>query len=169
MLKAEMISKKARLRPPTLKTSSEAVAKAKKSELKLFQIFSNLFMAGYEEAKDLTLLTSNSITHILNLAGPSKCPNNYQSIHYFSMKMPDSSNVNILFFMYFAMEFIINSTKNNGKVLIHCVKGKSRAAAVVICYLILLGYSEEEAYAYVSFCNSNIDPNFGFVCQLKEL
>ena len=84
------------------------------------------------------------------------------------MKMPDNPKIDILFFLYFAMDFIINSVKTRGKVLVHCVKGTSRAAAVALAYLMLQGYNEQGAYETLISANPNIDPNLGFVCQLRE-
>lgn len=165
-----VIPRKTRLRPPALQVSSQVVEKEKSSSCQLSQVSPSVYISGYEAAKNPELLRSSSITHILNLAGESKCPNALSSsYHYFSLKMPDNPKIDILFFLYFAMDFIINSVKNKGKVLVHCVKGTSRAAAVALAYLMLQGYSEQEAYAFLNSAHPNIDPNLGFVCQLKEL
>lgn len=161
--------RKNRIRPPMLTVSSQLITREKVSQSHLTQVSPQVFISSYEAAKNPDLLASESITHILNLAGEAKCPNPFSaSFHYFSMKMPDNPKIDILFFLYFAMEFIINSVRSKGKVLIHCVKGTSRAAAVALAYLMLQGYSEQEAYEKLSKANPEIDPNFGFVCQLKE-
>lgn len=164
-----VISRKGRLRPPVLQVSGQAVEKIRSSTCSLCQITPSLYISSYEAAKNPELLSSASITHILNLAGESKCPNSLSSsYHYFSLKMPDNPKIDILFFLYFAIELIIESVRSKGKILVHCVKGTSRAAAVTLAYLMLQGYSEQDAYLYMSNSNPNIDPNFGFVCQLKE-
>ncbi|OMJ80170.1 hypothetical protein SteCoe_19622 [Stentor coeruleus] len=164
-----IIKRKGRLRPPILQVSYQVVEKTKSSSCSLCKITPSLYISSYEAAKNPELLSSASITHILNLAGESKCPNLLSSsYHYFSLKMPDNPKIDILFFLYFAIEIIIDSIRCKGKILVHCVKGTSRTAAVVLAYLMIQGYNEQDAYLYMNNANPNIDPNFGFVCQLKE-
>ena len=165
-----IISRKARIRPPTLRVSNQQAIEESKPANSISQITDSLFISGYESAKNLDLLKSFSITHILNLAGESKCPNQFSSsFTYSSLKMPDNPKIDILFFIYFAVEVIQQAISSKGKILVHCVKGTSRAAAVVLAYLILQGSTESEAYSQLLAAQPNIDPNFGFVCQLKEL
>ena len=165
-----IISRKVRVRPPALHVSNQQAIEESKPANSISQITESLFISGYESAKNLDLLKSFSITHILNLAGESKCPNQFSSsFTYSSLKMPDNPKIEILFFIYFAVEVIQQAISSNGKILVHCVKGTSRAAAVVLAYLILQGFTESEAYSQLLAAQSNIDPNFGFVCQLKEL
>jgi atypical dual specificity phosphatase len=164
-----ILSRKSKLRPPVLQISNEVSQKQTISSTKLYKVCGQLYISGYESAKNYELLVSNSITHILNLAGESKCPNVYSgSFNYCSLKMPDSPQVDILFFLYFAIDFIIESIRNNGVVLVHCIKGTSRAATVALAYLMLKGLDEAEAYSCLMSSHPNIDPNFGFVCQLKK-
>ena len=164
-----VLPRKPRARPPVLKVSNQVCEEEKRNLIQISQVSPQVYMSGYEAAKNNALLASKSITHILNLAGESKCPNAYgSSFHYCSMKMPDNPKIDILFFLYFAMEFIIESVRAGGKVLIHCVKGTSRSAAVALAYLMLQGYSEQEAYTCLSTAHPTIDPNLSFVCQLRE-
>ena len=161
--------RKTRIRPPVLKVCSQLITQEKATARNLSQVSPQVYISGYEAAKNPELLASSSITHILNLAGEAKCPNSFgASFHYYSLKMPDNPKIDILFFLYFAMDFIISSVKTRGKVLVHCVKGTSRAAAVALAYLMLQGYCEQEAYERLSSANPDIDPNLGFVCQLRE-
>jgi protein-tyrosine phosphatase len=170
MSTGDIISRKVRIRPPTLRVLNQQAIEESKPTSSIFQITNSLFISGYESAKNHELLKSFSITHILNLAGESKCPNQFSSsFTYSSLKMPDNPKIDILFFIYFAVEVIQQALSKNGKILVHCVKGTSRAAAVVLAYFILQGFSESEAYTHLLAAQPNIDPNFGFVCQLKEL
>lgn len=168
-MSTKAVPRKARLRPPTLQVSSDVASAELKQSVQVFQVIPNIFISGYEAATNFDILSSAGITHILNLAGESKCPNVFPgSFSYFALKMPDNPKIDILFFLYFALDFILESIRSQGKVLIHCVKGTSRAAAVVLAYLMASGYSENEAYACLLTSHPTIDPNFGFVCQLKE-
>jgi protein-tyrosine phosphatase len=165
-----VLIRKNRIRPPTLKVNTQVLEREKLSVTQLFQVCPRVYISGYEASKDLALLNSQEISHILNLAGEAKCPSAYTSyFNYYSLRMPDNPKVDILFFLYFAIEFIVSSLNASGKVLVHCVKGTSRAAAMALAYLMLQGYSEQDAYACLNAAHPAIDPNFGFVCQLKEL
>lgn len=56
------------------------------------------------------------------------------------------------------------------RVLIHCRKGVSRSVSIVIGYLISTqNMSFNEAYNLLKSKRANIDPNIGFVAQLKDL
>lgn len=165
-----LISRKARIRPPTLRVSTQPLIESSKPSASIYQITPSIFISGYEASKNLDHLTSQKITHILNLAGETKCPNPYTSaFSYYSLKMPDNPKIDILFFIYFAVDYIKQVLSTQGKILIHCVKGTSRAAAVILAYLILQGCSETEAYNHLLESQPSIDPNLGFVCQLKDL
>lgn len=167
-------SSKRRMRaPPSLKLPTvNAVEETRtSSSAHLMRVFSNLFISGYEVARDLSLLQSNGITHILNLAGELKCPNMHpNSFQYQTLTMPDNSRIDILFFIYVAIEFIMNSIQDGGKVLIHCVKGLSRAPTVTCGYLIIQEkLNEAQALALIRGLHPEADPNLGFLCQLQAL
>lgn len=54
-------------------------------------------------------------------------------------------------------------------VLVHCFAGVSRSASVVIAYMMYhKEWTYEEAYEYVKFKRPMVEPNQGFVRQLKE-
>jgi protein-tyrosine phosphatase len=169
MSRASVAPRKPRIRPPTLQVANSVVEQEASTTAQLFEVSPNLCISGYEAAKSFSLLRSSSITHVLNLAGEAKCPNAFpSSFQYCSLKMPDNPKIDILFFIYSALKFIIESIKQQGKVLMHCVKGTSRAATIAIAYLMMQGCSEQEAFNTLHGVQPNIDPNFGFVCQLKE-
>jgi protein-tyrosine phosphatase len=164
-----ILPRKPRIRPPLLKVSEAAPIVESRSLTALYQVVPSIFISGYEATKDIELLRRSQITHILNLAGESKCPNCFPyNFKYFSLKMPDNPKLDILFFLYFALDYILESLRNKGKILVHCVKGTSRAASVVLAYLMVNGYSEQDAYSCLLNSQPTVDPNFGFVCQLKE-
>lgn len=173
-----VITRKARIRPPMLRVSAQvqteslnsATYETQDQSRSIYQITPSIFISGYEASKNITNLESLKITHILNLAGESKCPHiKLPSLTYYSLKMPDNPKIDIQFFIYFSVEYIKEALQSQGKILIHCVKGTSRAATVILAYLILQGFSETEAYDHLIRSNPNIDPNLGFMCQLKDL
>lgn len=69
-----------------------------------------------------------------------------------------------------ASEFIHIAVESEGVVLVHCNAGVSRSASVVIAFLILkTGISFEEALKLVKEKRPAIQPNSGFVEQLRKL
>jgi protein-tyrosine phosphatase len=58
----------------------------------------------------------------------------------------------------------------NKNVIVHCAAGMSRSATLVIAYLMIENrWTYEEAYNFVKKRRPIIDPNIGFVKQLKGL
>jgi protein-tyrosine phosphatase len=65
-----------------------------------------------------------------------------------------------------AYEFIEKSEK----VFVHCAQGKSRSATIVISYLIKKNKMDfQEAYDFVKSKRPCINPNNGFIEQLKNM
>ena len=78
--------------------------------------------------------------------------------------------------MLYHQEDVVNIYKRlselqlKGKVLVHCAMGVSRSATVVIMFLmVLLRLPFELAFHFVKTQRPEIDPNKGFVAQLKSL
>lgn len=72
---------------------------------------------------------------------------------------------------FFKVHKIINDAVSKGKnVIVHCAAGMSRSASLVIAYLMIENrWHYEEAYSYVKKRRPIIDPNVGFVKQLKGI
>jgi len=68
-----------------------------------------------------------------------------------------------------AVRAVYNALKNGHNVLVHCRKGRSRSATIVIAYLMARrGYSREEAILHVLNRRPSIAPNTYFLTQLWE-
>jgi dual specificity phosphatase 12 len=72
---------------------------------------------------------------------------------------------------FFDIHKIINKAKTENKnVIVHCVVGMSRSSTLVIAYLMIENrWNYEEAYNFVKNQRPIIQPNIGFVKQLKAL
>uniref|UniRef100_A0A6B2LHY7 protein-tyrosine-phosphatase n=1 Tax=Arcella intermedia TaxID=1963864 RepID=A0A6B2LHY7_9EUKA len=65
-------------------------------------------------------------------------------------------------------ESITLALNSGSAVLVHCVAGASRSASVVIAYMMKSrGWTYEEAYDFVKEKRRVVEPNSGFVAQLK--
>ena len=66
-----------------------------------------------------------------------------------------------------AVEFITEAISSGGKVLVHCLGGRSRSASCVIAYLMkTMGIDLDTALAMVRAKRSVANPNDSFITQL---
>ncbi|ETI27937.1 hypothetical protein G647_00386 [Cladophialophora carrionii CBS 160.54] len=84
------------------------------------------------------------------------------------VKIRDLPNCDLLSILKEACTFIGTSLKNNdGGVLVHCQKGISRSAAVVIAFVMEeMNLNYDTAFRYVRSSRSKARPNAGFQQQL---
>uniref|UniRef100_A0A3B1J3B8 Dual specificity protein phosphatase n=1 Tax=Astyanax mexicanus TaxID=7994 RepID=A0A3B1J3B8_ASTMX len=142
------------------------------------EVWPNIIISDVHTAKDVDLLMVLGVTHIVNAAdGPSQIdtgPAFYSHtptlIQYYGVEAPDSRDFNITPFFYPTARFIHTArTQHSGKVLVHCARGISRSATLVLAYLMIYeGLTVSEAIKAVR-CHRNILPNAGFLQQLREL
>ncbi|XP_014368030.2 probable dual specificity protein phosphatase DDB_G0283417 [Papilio machaon] len=67
------------------------------------------------------------------------------------------------------LPYIRDSVANKENILIHCNAGVSRTSMVAIAYLMSLGMEYDNAYSLVKCKRPAIQPNIGFVKQLKKI
>ncbi len=62
------------------------------------------------------------------------------------------------------------AVSQNKKIFVHCAAGVSRSSTIVIAYFMLKNrWSYKEAFAFVKEKRKQINPNDGFIKQLKAL
>jgi len=137
-----------------------------------------LFVGSVDVACDHVLLKQNDVTHILNVAsfntqfasdrGPGDCAMNnlFTYKHVSIMDLPDTDIVS-----YFdeCFAFINSALDAGGRILVHCMAGVSRAASIVIGYLMKVkGMDFEMAFNHVKAERPSIRPNDGFMHQLQN-
>jgi len=129
-------------------------------------------------ACDHVLLKENEVTHILNVAsfntqftidrGPGDCAINKLFIykHVSIMDLPDT-DITSYFDECFA--FIDSALDTGGRILVHCMAGVSRAASIVIGYLMKVNNMDfQTAFNHVKAKRPSIRPNDGFMHQLQN-
>jgi len=129
-------------------------------------------------ACDHSLLKEHEVTHILNVAsfntqftvdrGPAYCA--YDSlIIYKHVSIMDLPETDIVSYFDECFQFIDTALNTKGRVLVHCMAGVSRAASIVIGYLMKSEQMEfETAFNHVKAKRPSIRPNDGFMNQLQN-
>eukprot|EP01062_Namystynia_karyoxenos_P081110 TRINITY_DN8852_c1_g1_i1.p1 TRINITY_DN8852_c1_g1~~TRINITY_DN8852_c1_g1_i1.p1 ORF type:complete len:246 (+),score=87.33 TRINITY_DN8852_c1_g1_i1:280-1017(+) len=149
-------------------------AQAQQPAEAMSQIRPWLYLGSLGDALDRELLRQQGVTHVLNAArecdsGEDPTPGSGSSPEYKKLDLVDNSDEPIVGVFEEAFEFITRARESGGKALVHCRRGISRSATLVIAYLMKserLGL--EEAFEQVRRARSIINPNFGFVLTLES-
>jgi len=112
-------------------------------------------------------LTQHAITYVLNVA--SECNYELQNMNYLKLivddMVPDGSHQHDLFER--AFQFIDKAKEENRVCLVHCMRGRSRSAAIVIGYLMSRNkWTLQEAYGHVKERRYFIGPHYHLKVQL---
>ncbi|RWS28659.1 dual specificity protein phosphatase 19-like protein [Leptotrombidium deliense] len=126
-----------------------------------------LHLGSQDVAHNFDMLKRCGVSHILNVA--SGVQNAFQdSFVYKNVEMLDTPDFDLQSCLSACIEFIDDCRKASGVCLVHCNAGVSRSASVVIAYLIhTRSITYEEAFDIVKRARPCINPNSGFVNQLK--
>ena len=133
----------------------------------------SIYVSGEAVARDKELLLKNGITHIIN-CNAFVIPNYFEDedscpIKYKPLWIQDSPGEDITKVLYDCFDFILESRKRGGKVLVHCSQGVSRSVSVVISYLMWAkGDTYENTFKYVKDRRGIANPNMGFTCQMLQ-
>ena len=138
---------------------------------KMTRIDKNLFLGSIEAATDVILLESNAITHIVSVDSvplPRKISSTLPRISFMHMQVSDLPDEDLLSHLGEVIAFIDSAISRGGSVLVHCFRGRSRSASVVIAYMMYKHhYKLEKAFAKVRSKRDCINPHVGFMAQLK--
>ena len=132
-----------------------------------------IFISDAKSVMDKGLIQALKITHILNAAeGDVSTGSEYymsMGIKYLGLQLADWPSENISLYFDQVADFIHNCLTRRGKIVVHCFMGISRSATCVIAYLIkYCGYGVDEAIIFLRRKRAQINPNSGFVSQLKD-
>ena len=129
-----------------------------------------VFIGSIGAAYNLETLQRNGITHVLCLCEGVRDKFLNHNIKYLHVCCEDNPSFDIALKFIECCDFVDSVLKSNGKILIHCFKGQSRASTIAMAYLMLRrGLSFDSA---LECCRKNrpvVQPNLGFIAQLKAL
>ena len=88
----------------------------------------------------------------------------------YDINIDDNPGVNIIEYVEKCIPIIENGLKENKKILVHCLAGKSRSASIIIGYLIKIqNLNYESAVKFINEKRNNpVEPNIGFMVQLRK-
>lgn len=134
---------------------------------KISMINEGLYLGNFGDSMNLDNLKKLGITHIVNISGLN---NTYpEDFEYLRIYIEDDESKNIAAHFGKSNRFIYNAIAKGGKVLVHCIEGKSRSPAIVVAFLMRkkkMNFSD--AYFLVKKERPMIEINQGFLKQLKE-
>ncbi|CAF1572388.1 unnamed protein product [Adineta ricciae] len=133
------------------------------------RITPNLYIGCAKLARSKFFLDSNNIHGIINVTQnePIAYPESYD---YLRVNIDDEPSEQIQLFFQNVFEFIRRHHNLGHSVLVHCQMGVSRSATLVIAYLMIDGRKTlGEAFLQVKSARPQIDPNEGFIRQLRDL
>ena len=133
-------------------------------------ILDNFLYLGSQDCVERSILDKYKINHVLSLGIETPPFENSENFTVKFIECLDLPKSNLDKVLRESNEFIEKCQNANGRILVHCNAGVSRSSSVVIGYLILMRNLEfNEAFDLVKSKRPCIQPNVGFVKQLKQL
>ncbi|KIP10683.1 hypothetical protein PHLGIDRAFT_100807 [Phlebiopsis gigantea 11061_1 CR5-6] len=95
-----------------------------------------LFLGTIDAAKSSRILTDRQVSHIVSVGSePIPADNPASGYKHLRIRVEDVDYADLLINLPAACRFIHEALMGGGVVLVHCVQGNSRSAAVVAAYL----------------------------------
>ncbi len=98
-------------------------------------VYPNIYIGNYSTSTNLELLQGLGITHIITVL-PTFNPPFPEKFTYLHVQAYDDETQNIEPFFQQTNQFISNVLTQRGKLLIHCMVGRSRSISVLMAFLI---------------------------------
>lgn len=128
-----------------------------------------LYLGAYLHAYVPKLLESLGIKKIVNVTPEPHEPHILEKYGDFQIQIADHQTMDIKQHFTQAISYIKECKKNGEKVFVHCQKGISRSASIVLAYLITEeSLTLQEAYNLTKQARKFIKPNKGFSNQLGQ-
>ena len=134
---------------------------------KLDLVIPRLYISSLRVANNESALRKKGITHILSVC-PMR-PTHFGGITYKLVSISDSPDHRIDLRFQECFAFIQDALSIGGTVLVHCFQGVSRSASIILGYLITYNdLNFAQAFRFLKERRSQINPNYGFLHQLRN-
>jgi len=133
------------------------------------EIIKDVYLGNIDSCYDRENLKKLGITHIISVISGFSPPYP-DDFEYLVINALDTTNTNLKDHFEVCSSFIDNAlNKYGGKVLIHCMAGKSRSATILAAYIIKhYGTDTNNALKSIKIKRNIIEPNSYFIEQLNE-
>lgn len=135
------------------------------------RVADHVYLGSEAAARDREALRRHGITHVLNCVGGA-CPEYFRGeLVYKTLWLHDSPAEDITSVFYEAFDYLeeVRAASPPARVLVHCRRGASRSAALVIAYLMWRHAQPfDDALRAVRAARAAADPNLGFASQLLQ-
>jgi hypothetical protein len=98
-------------------------------------VYPNIYIGNYSTSTNLELLSGLGITHIITVL-PTFNPPFQDKFKYLHIPAYDDESQKLEPFFQQTNQFINDALTQHGKILIHCMVGRSRSVSVLIAFLI---------------------------------
>ncbi|XP_037820222.1 dual specificity protein phosphatase MPK-4 [Lucilia sericata] len=136
----------------------------------LDEIENGLYLGNLTAATNMETLRSFNITHILTLDSVP-LPKHITEASFLTTKyihISDMPKEDILHHLNTCVDFITSALSKGNNILVHCYFGVSRSSSAVIAYIMKQHNMDyQAAYDYVKAKRRFVQPNIGFIAQLK--
>ncbi|XP_026566746.1 dual specificity protein phosphatase 13-like isoform X1 [Pseudonaja textilis] len=160
---------------PSVKELECRIDRCKLESNALDEVWPQIYIGNMVTAHNKEELRRYGITHILNAAhgawGSKGNQTFYGSeISYYGIAAEDDVDFDLTVYFHPASEYIHQALKApKGKILVHCVLGKSRSPALVLAYLMIYQNLSLADALEMLLQHRAISPNRGFLKQLQDL
>jgi hypothetical protein len=100
-------------------------------------VYPNVYVGNYSTSTNYKLLKDLGITHIISVI-PSFNPPFADKFKYLHIEAYDDESQDIKKYFEISNEFITKCLQEGGKILIHCMVGRSRSVTIFLAFLIYI-------------------------------
>ncbi|XP_070610029.1 dual specificity protein phosphatase 13A-like [Erythrolamprus reginae] len=160
---------------PSVKELERRIDSCRLELNELDEVWPKIYIGNMVTAHNKERLSQHGITHILNAAhgawGSKGNQTFYGSeISYYGIAAEDSVDFDLSVYFHPASKYIHQALRTpKGKILVHCVLGKSRSSALVLAYLMIYQNLSLADALEMLLRHRAISPNRGFLKQLQDL
>lgn len=136
---------------------------------KMTEVTPGVFVGSLDEAFDRRLLEESEITHILNVASEVDIKERVNRVYLKVAVDDDSPDANMANIMDECLTFIQSGLADGGKVLVHCLEGKSRSVCVVLAHMMSAGINcWDECLEHIRCIRPHIDIYPLYLLQTRQ-
>lgn len=132
------------------------------------EVIPNLYICGVSALKPSVVLALN-FDLVVNCTKEVPNMNLPPDVERLKLWLDDTEETDLASYLHMAVDYIKMIMGTDGRVLVHCVAGVSRSAAVCLAYLVKHeSMTLRQAYEHMAAQRPRVRPNLGFWRQLIE-